>query len=361
MKFNSLFSTGKDKVLFFRKKIKQFLKNKSIVPIVAEIYPSATCNQRCPNCQYKLVENKELEKPDGCFINLDFVDDILASGISGVVISGDCGEPLLHPDIESIFDKVLITKVPAILITNGESFYEKLIEIALRVFRWIRISLDAYEYKSYETSHGVGADKFDKVISNIKLIVECKKELKSKTDFGVGFLTNEDNIKNIEQAAIFAKSLGVDYIQFRPYHGHNMDIRNEVQKIKYLESKKFKILLSNQKYSIAGEKRNYKKCFGANFYTVISSSGKIFICCHHSGNTRAMIWDLKQDGDFRHFITSLRRSKFIESFDISKCIEFCRHDSINRLLNEIQRTKHVPFPGLITLFSKQIIKHRFFL
>jgi radical SAM protein with 4Fe4S-binding SPASM domain len=89
--------------------------------------------------------------------------------------------------------------------------------------------------------------------------------------------------------------------------------------------------------------RYYQKCYGQQFATVISSSGKMYICCHLRGYEKYSIGDLNKNS-FREIWFSKKRQSVIEKIDFSDCIPLCRDNTFNQILWNIKQPReHINF------------------
>ena len=82
-------------------------------PIVAHIVPIRRCNLSCTYCN----EFDDFSKPVPTADMLRRVDRLAELGASVITISG--GEPLLHPDLDHIIQRIRLRGSIATLITNG--------------------------------------------------------------------------------------------------------------------------------------------------------------------------------------------------------------------------------------------------
>ena len=67
---------------------------------------------------------------------------------------------------------------------------------------------------------------------------------------------------------------------------HWVNVEEKIRECLKYSDNGFQVLYSQHKYEMANDPqfgRYYKKCYGQQFATVISSSGKMYICCHTRG------------------------------------------------------------------------------
>ncbi len=344
----NLFSQGARKILNYYPKIIDFVLKKPLIPITLEIQLTERCNHHCPNCQSLLTLSRiDVNKKAnfGESLDINILNSIWKHPPDGIVLSGNTGEPLLHPQILQIIQIIEEKRIPTVLITNGEALNPTISAKLLKICRGIRISLDAFDSATYSKIHGVHTESWATTIQNIRELINIRKCMNISSydcSIGIGYLTQDSSSKELKLAIENAIELNLDYIQFRPFHNNYSNITNVIEKLRDYETEKFKIYCSYQKYSnMENYKKDYSQCHGAWFYTVLDARGDIYLCCHNIGNPAAKFCSLKEM-TWSDFLSSKERRSIIENFDISKCVQLCRLDTHNSLLQEILDTKNIP-------------------
>src|SRR5438552_2177497 len=106
-------------------------------PLLAHIIPIRRCNLACKYCN----EYDDVSKPVPTETMFRRVDKLGALGTSVVTISG--GEPLLHPELDQIIDRIRQNGIVAGMITNGYLLVPERIERLNRAsLEWLQISID---------------------------------------------------------------------------------------------------------------------------------------------------------------------------------------------------------------------------
>jgi len=355
---NNIFSLGARKLLTFRSHLEKWQANDFLTPIALEIHPTERCNQHCPACQAQYSMNLtdvRRRAKNGVDLDLKLLDTIWNNPPSGIILSGNTGDPLMHPEISMLFDLLREKEIPTVLITNGQNLDKALSELIVKTCQGVRISLDAHDADLYTQTHGVKSGVWQMVLENVQELVSSRNELgldEEECTIGIGYLTGNKTAYGMVSAAKLAKEIGVDYIQFRPFHYSDMNVMDELKMCEQFETENFHVFSSNQKYSrISSTARNYSVCHGAWFYTLINARGEMYLCCHHVGNPNAFIGSLRET-PWSGLIASDARSSKINSFDVSKCLPLCRLDSQNRLLESIRSSKVIPSTSLDHLSAK---------
>src|SRR5436190_20596887 len=106
-------------------------------PLLAHIIPIRRCNLACEYCN----EYDDFSTPVPTAIMFQRVDKLAELGTSVITISG--GEPLLHPELDSIIRRIRRRGMVAGLITNGYLLTGERIERLNRAgLEWLQISID---------------------------------------------------------------------------------------------------------------------------------------------------------------------------------------------------------------------------
>lgn len=324
-----------EKILHHIDKVNNFLSaGKTLV--VTEFDLTNRCNNNCPAC----VGVKE----NGAQLTWDEIQMIVKGlknlGNRGVIVSGG-GEPLLHPDFIRTLKLIKESGMEIGLNSNGLALNREMAEAIAEYCTYFRISLDAGSPEMYKQTHGMPADCYYRVLDNIRLMSETKKRTGSAVSFTVGFLTGADTVKDMEAFVKAAKEHGAGAAQFRPFTGDSTDISEEYKRLKEkYEDDDFKVLASLQKYCKFEDiaPRTYDRCRGMFFSTVVTADAKMFACLHHRQDPDYLIGDMRGEGKTLEEVwNSYRKWMVYESIDVSICPPFCRNDSFNGVLAELDK------------------------
>ncbi|MBF0347350.1 MAG: radical SAM protein [Magnetococcales bacterium] len=347
MKVPNIFSASSLKLASFPEHIKRWRQGWTVPPITLEIQPSERCNHSCPKCQGKFslpADEVRFRAKSGEDLDLNLLQSIWEEPPQGIVISGNTGEPLLYPHLIDLLKILHEKNIPTIFITNGEKLTSEIALHLVKTCRGIRISLDAGDPINFFRTHGRIA-QWEVVNDSIRLLLRkraalCLSPLNCR--IGIGYLTDEKSISGMSKATMLACDLGVDYIQFRPYHYNKLNISDKLDDCVSLANGRLDVISSSQKYDIMESgSRNYRQCHGSNFYSVLDARGDIYICCHHIGNAQAVIGSLGEK-TWKEIIYSKSRYDKISTFDVSDCLPFCRLNAHNETLEEYRSNGILP-------------------
>jgi len=272
-------------------------------PFWLTIDPSNICNLKCPFCptgQRRGTRKPRLLK----FEEFKKIIDILGKYLIHIDLC-NWGEPLMNNEI---YDMILYAKkffIDIKLDTNVTLIDEdKAIKLVNSGIDKVILSIDGASKETYPV-YRVGGD-FKKVIKNVKILVEAKKQLKKDKPFlEWQFLVFKHNEDEIEKAKKLAFVLGVDMISFgTPY----------CQDIDWVSTKKE---FSGKYYEIDNKEVKFKKtnnlCNWLWDAITINSDTSISPCCS--------VEDSKDD-----FFLKFPESNFLEKvWNSEKYIEARKH------------------------------------
>lgn len=331
---------GQHKIFDHLDKIFNWINGKTETLVTAKVDMTNKCDSYCPGCVGgRIHPNASLTKEQSSYV----IDQLSGLELKSVILSGG-GEPLMNPHTPYAIEYAKSKGLDVGVITNGLRLDEKISEVISENCTWCRISVDADSPELYKKTHGVGRRSFERVIRNIESLCKTKSKMKSNCTIGAGYLTREDTIEGMVGFTKLSKELGVDYIQFRPFHEDFTPIDKQLERAKQYENKNFKIITSEQKYSRFNDenKRPYRECLSMNFIAVISADMKVYTCCHARGKEIYTIGDLTKES--LREIWEQRKDYTLWEEITKNCPLFCEADTHNRVLSNIVRPKqHVNF------------------
>lgn len=321
-----------EKIMKYLDKLDYFFNGHKTL-IVTELDLTNRCNNKCPGCCGVNGNGKELSRHQ-----VDLVIKSIANiGGQGVILSGG-GEPLISPQFVYAVKELKRRGIKLGLNSNGLALTEDLARLIAENFEYFRISLDAASPELYLKTHGMPQAAFQKTVENISLFSRVKAELNSSVSFGVGFLTSRDTASEMEDFVRLVKNGGADFAQFRPFIDDLYDITEEYLRLRETyESPGFSVRASLQKYREmkTGGKRDYNKCRGMFFSTVITSDAKVFSCLHHRQEEEHFLGQITDAVSLSDIFRSARMREVYEHMDCSQCPTMCRNDVFNRTLNTL--------------------------
>lgn len=319
-----------EKIMRYIDKLDYFFNGHKTL-IVTELDLTNRCNNRCPNCCGVNENGAELSR-----LQIDRIVTGLADmNNKGVILSGG-GEPLISPHFSYAVKKLKSCGMKLGLNSNGLALTGALSELIADNCEYFRISLDAASPEMYFKTHGMPKAAFEKVIENMRMFAEIKKARNSPVSYGIGFLTSRDTACEMEDFVRLARDVGADFAQFRPFTGDLLDVTEEYLRLKKeYETETFGVRASLQKYRemVTGGRRDYDKCRGMFFSTVITADAKVFACLHHRQEGAYCLGQISDEVSLEDIFRGSRIREVYERIDCADCPTMCRNDVFNRTLN----------------------------
>jgi MoaA/NifB/PqqE/SkfB family radical SAM enzyme len=335
-------------------------------PFVVELDPTAICDLACPGCISEDVIALGNRFSDERLMKLgqEFID----CGVKAVILIGG-GEPLAHRKSGELIELLGKNDVHIGITTNG-SFIDRYLGPISEYAQWTRVSMDAATERMFSvlrpTKGGTGKSKFDKVVSNMRLLAA-----KKKGKLGFSFLIQtpadgrdiESNIGEIYAAALLAREIGCDYFEVKPSYQfregvdhalvkhpkHLMEqAAREVASLDSLETDKFKVIRAiNLQPSLDGvevpQSKDYCKCPSTHLRTTVTPTG-IFVCPYWRGKERMKVGGIVNQS-FKEAWDGALRQRVMEYLDPSKHCNFhCLRHNTNLEAIEIKRKQEAGMP-----------------
>ncbi len=181
----------------------------SFMPTSVQIEPTTKCNLRCVMCEHTYMKQKAVDLDLKTFRNvLDSNPFLRVVNLTGI------GESLLNPGLMKMVEYAKSKDLYVWFTDNftlmDKKTAEKLVELKLDA---LDISLDSARKENYERIRG-GA-KFEKVIENLKGMVEVKKRFNAKRpELFVTTVVMEENAEEMPEIIELIHSIGVKKIIF---------------------------------------------------------------------------------------------------------------------------------------------------
>jgi len=264
----------------------------------------------------------------------EIVDSAQDMRVQCLVFDGFYGDPLLNPDTMNAIEQAVERNMSVGLGTNGllldENKNKKLVNLT-----YIRVSLDTYRNDVYNLLKDTEGKLADQIVSNVRHLVELKKQLNKKIRIGLSFLLQLETVDEIEQIIVFSKEIGVDHIQFKVDLCDNIldldRIQKKVNEGRKHESDSFSIFSD---IFIPGERK--EKCFVPYFIPVIGPDGGVYTCCEYSYREDKSYGNIHRQS-FQDIWFGQRKLDVVNSIDGRQCDVCSRHNwRINNFVNEMK-------------------------
>lgn len=185
-------------------------------PVHVQLILSDLCNQDCHFCAYRMstglsselfavgplakvgTNNPKRQIPTGKACEI--VDDCAELGVKAIQFTGG-GEPTVHPYHRLIIARAQKLGMDTALVTNG--LLLKPTDPAILGLKWIRVSIDAGDAKTYAQVRRVPEEHWNKVWANVEALAS-----QYQGTLGVGFVITPENYTGIAAAAHRANMSG---------------------------------------------------------------------------------------------------------------------------------------------------------
>lgn len=205
--------------------LKNSILKKTILPYQVEVQPGPMsgdiCWLKCPYCYGNTAQDLgERITPERY---VDIMTQIAEGGVKKVIFAGYATDPLLYEHIEDIVQVALnynqIFGFHTKAINISDRLVKQITQPSIAPLSYFSISVDAGNNETYNKVHGVPqsqAKLYDKVIANIRRLVEGRCEMNTPLDISATYLLNPLNSSTQEvlKSIHDLREIGVDLIRF---------------------------------------------------------------------------------------------------------------------------------------------------
>jgi wyosine [tRNA(Phe)-imidazoG37] synthetase (radical SAM superfamily) len=332
------------KIVWHPDKLKSFLKKEISAPIYVRVKPTNICNHHCYYCAYDtknpLVINSGRKDQIPYEKMMELLSDFREMGVKAVTYSGG-GEPLTYPHIEEVLEKTIEYGIDLSMITNGQLIKGRVAEL-LKNAKWIRVSIDACDAKTFGETRRVPEEWFDELVNNLKNFASGKP---ASCILGVNFVVQEKNFDKVYDAIKLFRNIGVDNIKISPRHipdgsqkyhePFKKSVAEQIQKAKE-EIKGIDIhddYENGIRLSMAND-RNYQRCYIMQTIPAIGADMNVYFCHDKAWQGIGILGSIKNIS-FRELWFSNDAKKIFENFNPqAECRHHCTNDTKNTEIND---------------------------
>jgi len=281
-------------------------------PVHVRIKPINHCNHSCWYCAYRA---DQLQLGDGMDLKdrlpeekmLELIDDLIDMGVEAVTFSGG-GEPLLYKPLPDAIKKLATSGIRVAALSNGSNLKGRVADAMAEHGTWIRISIDAWDDKSYAKSRGIKEGAFTQVMANIHQFTARQ----SGCALGVSFIVGRDNVNHIFDACQLVKVAGAGHVKVsaavvsNDMHENNLYHRaimetatDQIERAAALSDDGFAVI---NHYHETDERfdKDYDICPYLQFLTVIGADCSVYSCQDKAYNQSGLMGSIK-DRSFKEF------------------------------------------------------------
>jgi MoaA/NifB/PqqE/SkfB family radical SAM enzyme len=297
------------------------------------------------------------------------IDDCARMGVRAIQITGG-GEPTIHPQARQLIAYAQEKGLDTALVTNGLNLERRIGADVVQRLSWLRISVDAATPGTFATVRPAyrgdverSKKNFENVIESIRWVVALKKTTGSKIVIGMGFVTQEENWKEMPAFVKLARDLGVDNARisgaFTPkgdaYHaGYREEALALEQEAAALATPTFAVHARfAEKLDDLQARPDYKDCWYQQFTTYIGGDGNLYRCCVQAYNYHGLIGNIAEAGGLKALWDSKIKQFKFGKFDARSCAT-CQFGDKNRAINQIVRSPE-PLGAPVEMVHKSFV------
>jgi GTP 3',8-cyclase len=335
-----------DKLDFHRDRLMELLEGKDVFPITVEMNLTNVCNIKCGWCSEKPWRTKYPTSALHWQVAARAIEDMARCGVRSVTFEGS-GEPTFHPQ----FENIAMSDVHGMtlgLITNGLKLSGFSKEVIGR-FDYIRVSLDAADPKTYSFVHGCEEENFDRALTGIGQASSLRKE---RGVIGVSYIITPETIPGMLEAINISRSLGADYIQFKPLVGRNwmaefFDMGEMREKAMAEDDpagfRVYMSRMSEDEWMKPLGTQKYTFCKGHRLIGAIVATGDVVLCCNlkHKLELDKVSFGNVNEKSFEEVWKSERRHRIINIVETHELFKkkiccYCRMDALNEKIEKME-------------------------
>lgn len=352
------------KIFHFNNKIHDLEYGRITAPLHVRLKPVNRCNHSCFYCCYR---NKDLflgeNLNEGDIIPgqrlLSLADEMSRAHVRAVTFSGG-GEPLCHPTLPDMIEKLSHTGIKTAILTNGSLLDKHRARVIADKCSWIRISMDGVNNEMYIKNRKVKDGEFDKICNNIREFAKIKK---ADCELGINFIVTHQNYTFIYEFIMLMNSLGADHIKIseavvstdvkknreylRPFYQEIKEMVKESKKC--LDEKHSKMTVIDMIHDVEASDNEYEKaytwCPFIRCISVIGADLKVYACQDKAYTSSGELGDLTNtsfddlwlDPEFHKRVAAMNPS--------IDCCHHCVQNNKNLMLLDYLNTRmdHIEF------------------
>ncbi|MQF69490.1 radical SAM protein [SAR202 cluster bacterium AD-804-J14_MRT_500m] len=332
-------------------RVQAWERGERVAPITIDMALTRACNYACGFCYAMLQENdRQAISTD---VMYQFLEDCAEIGVRAISLVSD-GESTLSPAFMATIKRGHELGISMASGTNAFIFNRSKLEQVLPYLTYLRVNFSAGTRDRYAEIMGVKPEWYDRVVQNIKDMVDIKQHDNLPVTIGMQMVLMPQDGDQIMPFAELGKeirpdyaiikhcsddedgNLGVDYSKYE-------ELYDLLQKAEALSDDEYQVVVKWSKIQAKGT-RSYQRCYGPPFLLQISGSGLVAPCGmlfnerynkFHIGNIAQQrfkdIWASDRYWEVMNFLAS-------PSFNAQKmCGTLCLQHKVNEYLDDFKK------------------------
>ena len=273
------------KIEWHMDRVRAWERGERIAPITIDMALTRACQASCSFCYAMLQENDRTVITEE--VMEGFLQDSARMGVKAISLVSD-GESTLSKAFTFTVQRGAELGISMATGTNGLLLTPRNAEKVLPHLTYCRINFSAGTRERYAEIMGLKPEHFDRVIDNIRGMVELKHRLGLQVTIGMQMVLMPQDADQIIPFAKIGRDLGVDYNVIKhcsdDEYGHlgidygaYRSLYDILREAETYSTKDYKMVVKWSKIEEEG-KRSYQHCYGPPFLIQISGSGLVAPC-----------------------------------------------------------------------------------
>jgi len=266
-------------------RVEAWERGERIAPVTIDMSLTRACNYACGFC-YAMLQENDRKSIDTQVMNR-FIDDCADIGVRAISLVSD-GESTLSQAFVPTIQRGSAMGISMASGTNAFNLNQRKLEEILPHLTYLRVNFSAGTKDRYAEIMGVKPEWYDRVVQNIRNMVELKQRMGLDVTIGMQMVLRPEDADQIMPFAQLGKELRPDYAVIKhcsddedgqlgvDYGGYER-LHDLLHEAEALSDESYKVVVKWSKIQNEG-KRSYQRCYGPPFMLQISGSGLVAPC-----------------------------------------------------------------------------------
>lgn len=273
------------KIAWHLDRVRAWERGERIAPVTIDMALTRACNFACEYCYAMLQENdrKVIDRK----VIFDFLEDCAAIGVKGISLVSD-GESSISPVFIDTLQRGHELGLSMAVGTNGFVLTRHKLEQILPYLTYLRVNISAGERARYAEIMGVKDSFYDRVVQNIRDMVDIKRSRTLPVTIGMQMVLMPQYADQILPLARLGRELRPDYLVIKhcsddedgtlgvDYEGYER-LNDTLRAAEAMSDETYRVVVKWSKIAAKGG-RSYQRCYGPPFIIQLSGSGLVAPC-----------------------------------------------------------------------------------
>lgn len=336
-----------EKVYYFPQYLDALVGDKQAYPRHMQLGTVNYCNHDCTFC-YAARSMFDAQDAPRTRIDVErlmvLIEEMRELGLAAVTLVGS-GEPMLHPQVDSIISGLGERGLDIGIFTNGSCLTPKAAAAITHHTTFVRFSFTGATPEIHNIVHA--NSDFERVVKNIETL--AKMRTGPFPTLGSQFVLASYSAPDVVKGARLAKDLGLDYYEIKPAYvapDKPNQLRNTLSiaqandlmlEAKELEDEHFAVYAKVEQMEAVftcEDDRRYDDCPGHKTNAVLEADFDLYICGNHK--TKDFSFGNLRDKSFKQVWHGEQRKSVLRDLNVHQCEPRCRMDPLNNIVHEIR-------------------------